>query len=74
MSSIKWGVSSTEAMNMSNIKDYKYNHDAFIDSIPGSQSLKAYETEASKWPRVDTPLAEGQDLQKATLDNKFNDG
>lgn len=34
--SIKWGLSSTEAMNMSSVRDYKYNHDAFIDSIPGS--------------------------------------
>lgn len=42
--------------------------------IPGSQSLKAYEVEAIKWPRVDTPLAEQQQLSKSVLDNKFNDG
>jgi hypothetical protein len=29
--------------------------------------LKAYENEGAKWPRVDTPLAEGQDLDKATI-------
>jgi hypothetical protein len=46
--SVKWGVLTTEAMNMSSLKDYKYNHDAFIQTIPGSQSLKAYEIEASK--------------------------
>lgn len=57
--SIKWGLQSTEALNMSSIRDYKYNHDAFLDSIPRSSALKAYETEASRWPRVDTPLAEG---------------
>jgi hypothetical protein len=61
-------------LNTSSIRDYKYNHDAFIDSVPGSQSLKSYEVEASRWPRVDTPIAEGQDLDKATIDNKLNDG
>lgn len=72
--SIKWGLQSTEALNMSGIRDYKYTHDQFIDSIPGSQALKAYESEAARWPRVDTPLAEGQDLDRAALDSRFNDG
>lgn len=56
--SIKWGLQSTEAINLTSIRDYTYSHDTFIDSIPGSQSLKAYEIEAKNWPRVDTPLAE----------------
>lgn len=34
--SLKWGLQTTEAMNMSSIKDYTYSHDAFLDSIPGS--------------------------------------
>lgn len=72
--SIKWGLQSTEAMNMSSIKDFTYTHDAFLDLIPGSSSLKAYESEASKWPRVDTPLAENQPLEVAHLDNRLNDG
>lgn len=58
--SIKWGLQTTEAMNISAIKDYTYTHDAFLDSNAGASSLKAYESEASKWPRVDTPLAENQ--------------
>lgn len=36
--------------------------------------MKAYESEASRWPRVDTPLAEGQQLDLATIDNKLDDG
>lgn len=72
--SIKWGLQATEAMNMSSIKEYTYTHDSFLQIIPDSQSLKAYEIEAAKWPRVDTPLAEGQQLDRADLDNKFNDG
>jgi hypothetical protein len=72
--SIKWGLQATEAMNMSSVREYAYSHDSFLDSIKGSQSLKAYESEASRWPRVDTPLAEGQVLDRATLDTRFNDG
>lgn len=71
--SLKWGLLTTEAMNISSIKEYTYTHDAFLDSIPGSQALKAYEQEAVRWPRVDTPLAEGQQLEMAVLDNKMND-
>lgn len=59
---------------MSSIKDYTYTHDAFLNSIPDSSSLKAYESEASRWPRVDTPLAENQQFDIATLDNQLNDG
>lgn len=58
--SIKWGLQSTEEMNMTSIKDYVYTHDSFLDSDPGASALKAYETEAARWPRVDTPLAENQ--------------
>jgi hypothetical protein len=72
--SVKWGLQATEALNLSSIQDYTYRHDDFLDSIPGSQSLKAYEQEANRWPRVDTPLAEGQVLEKAALDSRFNDG
>lgn len=61
-------------MNLTSIKDYTYQHDAFLESVPGSSSLKAYESEASRWPRVDTPLAENQQLDMATIDNKLNDG
>jgi hypothetical protein len=72
--SVKWGVLNTEAMNMSSLRDYKYNHDAFIQTIPGSQSLKAYEVEAARRQRVDTPLGEGQDLDLVSVDNRFIDG
>jgi hypothetical protein len=61
-------------MNMTSIKDYTYSHDAFLDTIPNSASLKAYESEAAKWPRVDTPLAEGQKLQISQIDNRMNNG
>lgn len=58
--SIKWGLQATEVMNLTSINDYTYTHDGFLNMIPGSVSLKAYESEAIKWPRVDTPLADGQ--------------
>jgi hypothetical protein len=45
-------------MNLSSVREYTYTHDAFLDTIKGSSSLKAYESEAARWPRVDTPLAE----------------
>lgn len=61
-------------MNMSSIKEYTYTHDAFLDSIKGTQNLKAYESEASRWPRVDTPLGENQIIESAELDQKLNDG
>lgn len=61
-------------MNMSSIQDMTYTHDQFLDMIPGSKALKAYEEEAARWPRVDTPLAEGVVLEKASIDNKFSDG
>ena len=58
---------------MSSIKDYQYTHDGFLNLIQGSSALKAYEVEATKWPRVDTPLADNQQLDMAEIDNKFND-
>lgn len=72
--SIKWGLQNTEAMNMSSIRDYTYTHDAFLDTIKGTSNLKAYESEAAKWPRVDSPLGEGQQIDVAELDQKLNDG
>lgn len=72
--SIKWGLQVTEAMNISSIKEYTYTHDAFLDTIKGTQNLKAYESEAAKWPRVDTPLGENQQIEVADLDQKLNDG
>jgi hypothetical protein len=72
--SLKWGLVATEEMNMTSIKDYSYSHDAFLDTIPNSAALKAYESEAAKWPRVDTPLAEGQKLQISQIDNRMNNG
>jgi hypothetical protein len=56
--SIKWGLQTTEAMNMSSIKESTYTHDSFLDTIKGTSNLKAYESEAARWPRVDTPLGE----------------
>lgn len=58
--SIKWGLQTTEVMNISSIHDMTYTHDGFLNTIPGSQALKAYENEAVRWPRVDTPLGENQ--------------
>jgi hypothetical protein len=72
--SIKWGLTTTEQMNMSSIKEYTYTHDAFLESIPGSASLKAYESEAARWPRVDTPLAENQNIEMSIIENRLNDG
>jgi hypothetical protein len=72
--SIKWGLQATEAMNISSVREYTYTHDSFLDTIKGSSSLKAYESEAARWPRVDTPLAEGQVIDYADLSNRLNDG
>jgi hypothetical protein len=72
--SIKWGLQNTEAMNITAVKEYTYTHDAFLDTIKGSSSLRAYESEAARWPRVDTPLAENQVVESADLDNRLNDG
>jgi hypothetical protein len=36
--------------------------------------LKAYEVEAARRQRVDTPLGEGQDLDLVSVDNRFIDG
>jgi hypothetical protein len=47
-------------MNISSVRDYTYTHDSFLNMIKGSASLRAYENEAARWPRVDTPLAENQ--------------
>lgn len=65
--SIKWGLQSTEAMNLSVVKEYTYTHDGFLDTIKGTSALKAYESEAARWPRVDTPLAENQIIEMADL-------
>ena len=46
-------------MNMSSISEFQYTHDTFLKLIPDSAALKAYEVEAAKWQRVDTPLTEG---------------
>lgn len=72
--SIKWGLQNTEAMNLSSVKEFTYTHDAFLDTIKGSACLKAYESEAARWPRVDTPLAENQVVDSADLNNRLNDG
>lgn len=45
-----------------------------MNSIPGSSALKAYEVEAARWPRVDTPLGENNKLDIVAQDNRFNDG
>jgi len=72
--SIKWGLHATEQINMTDIRDYVYNHDAFVNSVPGVVSLKAYEQEAAAFPRVDTPLAEGGNYENATLPSQLQDG
>lgn len=71
---VKWGLLATERINMTDIRDYTYNHDAFINSNPGVVSLKAYENEAAAWPRVDTPLQEGGFYEKVSTWNMLNDG
>lgn len=71
--SLKWGIQSTESINLTSIKDYTYNHDQFLNMVPGSVSLAAYEKEADRWPRVDTPLGESQSYDKAEVDSHFND-
>jgi hypothetical protein len=34
--SIKWGLQSTETVNSSSVRDYTYNRDAFLETIPGN--------------------------------------
>ena len=58
---------------MTEIKDYTYSHENFINSTPGVMSLKAYEAEAAFTPRVDTPLAEGGAYELAIVDSQLED-
>jgi len=65
--SIKWGLQTTEAINASSVKDYTYNREAYLDTYPGNQALRAYETEAANWPRVDAPMNEGASYDEIIL-------
>lgn len=71
--SVKWGLQSTERMNLTSISDYTYTDDGFLNLIPGSSALKAYQLEARTWRRVDTALGQGQTLSSTVLDNRFQD-
>ena len=54
---IKWGVETT--LNVSNVKDYSYNAEGFLNIVPGSQELRAYRDEAAGFKRVDSNMVEG---------------
>lgn len=69
--SIKWGLQSTEAINASLVKDYTYNREAYLETFPGNQALRAYETEAANWPRVDTVMNEGANYEEIILKSQF---
>jgi len=72
--SIKWGLQSTEALSIAAVKDYTYSHDAFLDTVPGKQALRAYETEAASFPRADTPMTDGGSYENITLSSQLSDG
>jgi hypothetical protein len=59
---------------MSAIKDYTYSRDAYLDTIPGDQALRAYETEAASFPRVDSALVEGGSYDNVVLESQLADG
>lgn len=71
--SIKWGLQQTEAINASAVKDYTYNREAYLDTYPGNQALRAYETEAANWPRVDALMNEGASYDEIILKSQFPD-
>lgn len=71
--SIKWGLQQTEAINASAVKDYTYNREAYLDTYPGNQALRAYETEAANWPRVDAIMNEGASYDEIILKSQFPD-
>jgi hypothetical protein len=58
-SDIKWGTQFTEAINSTQVTDYTYNLDDFLDIVHGSQELKAYQSEARGFARVDSAMTEG---------------
>ena len=60
MPSLKWGVQSNDPIAPSTVLNYAYNENTFLDSVPGSQELRAYfGGDFRGLKKVDTTMIEG---------------
>jgi len=58
-SEVKWGTQATDPIAAREVQDYTYALEDFLNTVPGSQELRAYQGEARSFPRVDSHLNEG---------------
>lgn len=58
-SEVKWGTQATDPIAAREVQDYTYALEDFLNTVPGSQELRAYQGEARSFPRVDSRLNEG---------------
>lgn len=55
---VKWGAIITDILPRAEVEDYKWDQTRFLNTIDGSETLKAYMFEASRFARVDTKMYE----------------
>lgn len=53
---VKWGTIMSDEMPRPDIKDYQWDLERFMNTIEGSDNLRAYIYEASRFARVDTAM------------------
>jgi hypothetical protein len=70
---IKWGVKNTVEIPNLDVKDYSYTNEQFLNSVPGSEELRAYQNEAHTFARVDTTMNEGGAYDLVNLPSILNE-